>query len=132
MRWEPESADRLAVLPGGQAREIMLRQRDASSGWNDEYRNLASVWVGGLNDLAASRRNGVTCRGRTGNHDVRHQARLGRHRSAECANRRPVRYVGDAVVAMAFIASLHPDVFADETQGAQAQRNGADGDDAEQ
>src|SRR3989441_2298677 len=38
MRWEPESADRLAVLPGGQAREIMLRQRDASSGWNDEYR----------------------------------------------------------------------------------------------
>src|SRR2546428_5221208 len=38
MRWEPESADRLAVLPGGQAREIMLRQREASSGWNDEYR----------------------------------------------------------------------------------------------
>ena len=94
--------------------------------------NLAGVGIDGLHDLTAGREDGVNGRGRTGNHDVRHQARLGRHRSAECANRRPVRYVGDAVVAMAFIASLHPDVFADETQGAQAQRDGADGDDAEQ
>jgi len=38
IRWEPESADRLAVLPGGGARVIMLRQRDGESTWSAEYR----------------------------------------------------------------------------------------------
>ena len=39
MRWEPESADRLAVLPGGRARHLMELQLQGSSEWTEDYRN---------------------------------------------------------------------------------------------
>jgi len=39
IRWEPESADRLAVLPGGRARYLMEEQLEESSGWTEDYRN---------------------------------------------------------------------------------------------
>jgi hypothetical protein len=38
IRWEPESADRLAVLPGGRARYLMEEQVEQSSGWTKDYR----------------------------------------------------------------------------------------------
>jgi hypothetical protein len=38
IRWEPESADRLAVLPGGRARYLMEEQLEESSGWTQDYR----------------------------------------------------------------------------------------------
>ena len=38
IRWEPESADRLAVLPGGRARDIMLPHPNEMSQWTENYR----------------------------------------------------------------------------------------------
>jgi len=38
IRFEPESADRLAVLPGGRARYLMEDQLERSSGWTENYR----------------------------------------------------------------------------------------------
>ena len=38
IRWEPESADRLAVLPGGRARYLIEEQLEESSGWTEHYR----------------------------------------------------------------------------------------------
>ena len=38
IRWEPESGDRLAVLPGGRARYLIEEQLRESSRWTDDYR----------------------------------------------------------------------------------------------
>jgi len=38
IRWEPESEDRLAVLPGGRARYLLARRLEESAKWTEEYR----------------------------------------------------------------------------------------------
>src|SRR5437763_5718160 len=62
---------------------LLVDPHQISRGVTKRRYDLTGVLVNGFNDLAAGRDDGVSGRGRAGNHDVDHQAGLGRDRPPE-------------------------------------------------